>query len=544
MKHFFKYLCLALALLIMAGQVAAQNEKSKKVLLIGVDGIINTAIDYASTPGIDRLRANASYSMNGYGGVPAYSSSGWSTMLTGVSADKHGVTANKSFSGNNFMQYPSVVSRIKSAIPSIKVASVVRTPEVNTLLNQSADYTFQYASDEEVYNKSVELLNQTDMGAVFVQFSSPAEVGEDVGFQLRQAQYVLAIQKIDQYVAGLQTAIQSRAGYADEDWNIFLASTHGGTESGIPQSTTPEEFNVPVILSGAEMDKKELIGTALAPRENSDNILTINKAPSGDKTYVRIPINGTALQGMRKYTIEFWVKAGDNSSDPAIMGDKDWDSGGNPGFIICRSGSTWKINFANDKRTRYDIGSTKPLEDGNWHHLAITFDMTKQCNVYQDGELVAASALTYKDADNMLSPYNYICLAQEGTQGYGGGAPNWAGTFNEVRIWTDVLSAETIRNYMYLRNIENSSHPNKASLNLYLKMDEVRGSVIKDHSGKGNDGELVGPASERHPYYPIGLTDVAVNVLSHFGIRADGSWGLEGSVLKSNVPFRLFKVPN
>ncbi|HRN58072.1 MAG TPA: hypothetical protein PLL71_16555, partial [Agriterribacter sp.] len=158
--------------------------------------------------------------------------------------------------------------------------------------------------------------------------------------------------KIDQYVAGLQAAIQSRSGYADEDWNIFLVSTHGGTESGIPQSTTPEEFNVPVILSGSEMDKKELVGTALAPRENSDNILTINKAPSGDKTYVRIPINGTALQGMKKYTIEFWVKAGANSSDPSIMGDKDWDSGGNPGFIICRSGSTWKINFANDKRTR------------------------------------------------------------------------------------------------------------------------------------------------------------------------------------------------
>ncbi|HRQ51912.1 MAG TPA: hypothetical protein PLR74_15300, partial [Agriterribacter sp.] len=196
------------------------------------------------------------------------------------------------------------------------------------------------------------------------------------------------------------------------------------------------------------------------------------------------------------------------------------------------------------KRTRYDIGSTRTLEDGNWHHLAVTFDMTKQCNVYQDGELVAASALAYKDGDNMLAPYNYICLAQEGTQGYGGGAPNWAGSFNEVRIWTDVLSDETIRNYMYLRNIENSGHPNLASLNLYLKMDDVRGSVIKDHSGKGNDGELVGPASERHPFYPIGLTDVAVNVLSHFGIRADGSWGLEGSVLKSNLPFRLFKVPN
>lgn len=543
MKYFLKYGCLVLAVLLMEGGLVSAQTKTKKILVIGVDGIINTAIDYAATPGIGALRSNGSYSMSGYGGVPAYTSSGWSTMLTGVSADKHGVTANGSFSGNNFGQYPSVVSRLKSALASLVVASVVRTTEINTLLNSSADQKFQFATDEEVYNKSVELLKQADMGAVFVQFSSPAEVGQEVGFQLRQARYVLAIQKIDEYVAGLHAAIESRSGYANEDWDIFLASTRGGTESGIPQSTTLEEINVPIIFSGAEMDKKELIGTSLAPRENTDNVLTFNKAASGDKTYVRIPIKGTPLQGMNKFTIEFWAKAGPNSSDPSIIGDKNWDSGGYPGFTICRSGSTWKINIANQKTERYDIGSSKVLEDGNWHHIAVVFDKTKLCTIYQDGEKVNESVLTYKDADNMASPYDYMCLAQDGSQVYSGGAPNWAGSLNEVRIWTDVLSGATIKNYMYLRNIENSNHPNKASLNLYLKLDEVRGTVITDYSGKGHNGELVGPASERHPYYPIGLTDVAVNILSHFGIRPDAGWGLEGSVLKSNVPYRLFKVP-
>ncbi len=542
MKKFFKYSFLVLTVLLMEGSLASAQTKAKKMLMIGVDGIINTAIDYAATPGIGALKSNGSYSMSGYGGVPAYTSSGWSTMLTGVSADKHGVTADGSFSGNNFGQYPSVVSRMKSALSSLVVASVVRTPEINTLLNSAADQKFQFATDEEVYNKSVELLKQADMGAVFVQFSSPADVGQEVGFQLRQARYVLAIQKIDEYVAGLHAAIESRSGYANEDWDIFLASTRGGTESGVPQSTTPEEINVPIIFSGAEMDKKELIGTSLAPRENADNILTFNKAASGDKTYVRIPIKGTPLQGMNKFTIEFWAKAAANDSDPSIIGDKNWDSGGYPGFTICRSGSTWKINIANQKTERYDIGSSKVLEDGNWHHIAVVFDKTKLCTIYQDGEKVNESVLTYKDADNMASPYDYMCLAQDGTQVYSGGAPNWAGSLNEVRIWTDVLSGATIKNYMYLRNIENSNHPNKASLNLYLKLDEVRGTVIKDYSGKGHDGELVGPATERHPYYPIGLTDVAVNILSHFGIRADAGWGLEGSVLKSNVPYRLFKV--
>ena len=218
------------------------------------------------------------------------------------------------------------------------------------------------------------------------------------------------------------------------------------------------------------MDKKELIGTSLAPRENADNILTLNKNPTNDRTYVRIPINGTALQGMNKFTIEFWAKAGPNGSDPSFIGDKDWDSGGNPGYTICRSGSGWKINIANTKRERYDVGSSKPLEDGNWHHLAVVFDKTRLCTVYQDGEKVGESVLTYKAADDMTSPFNYLCLGQDGTQTYSGGYPNWAGSFNEVRIWTDALSEQTIRDYMYLRNIENSGHPNRASLNLYLKM--------------------------------------------------------------------------
>lgn len=539
---FFKKTSLLLSLLIGASVLVSAQNKTRKILVIGVDGIINTAIDYASTPGIDQLLANGSYSMNGYSGVPVYSNSGWATMLTGVTSDKHGANSNESFEGNNFDAYPSVVGRIKTAMPALKVASVVRNKAINDLLNSAADEKFQYGSDAEVFSKASELLKQPDIGATFLQFSKPAEIGNTVGYQLREAQYVLAIQEIDQYVGQLLAAVNTRATYADENWAVFLVSSHGGTESGVVTNNSVEEINVPVIFSGGDMDKKELVSSAIAAREGSDNILTIDKAASQEKTFVRVPINGTSLQGMERFTIEMWVKAGANSSDPSIMGDKDWGSGGNPGFTICRSGSGWKINIASDKRERYDIGSTKSIEDGNWHHLAVTFDKTNECIVYQDGEKMSESKLIYKAGDKMASPFNYLNLGQDGTGSYGGGAPNWAGSFNEVRIWTDVLSAQTIRDYMYLRNVETSQHPHLSSLNLYLKFDEVRGSSVRDYSGKGNHGELVGPATERHPHYPIGLTDVSVNILSHFGINVDAAWGLQGASLKSNVPFRLFKV--
>ncbi len=520
-------------------QVAGQ---SKKILVIGVDGIINTALDYATTPGVDRLLSQASYSMNGFAGVPAYSSTGWATLLTGVSPGKHGTIQNNSFEGNKFNTYPSVVKRIKDLNPAIKVASIVRDADINEVLNSAADEKFNFNTDQQVASKAAEVLQQSDIGAVFVQFSSPAEIGKTYGYQLREAQYVLAIQQVDNLVEQLLNTINDRTNYANESWAVFLVSTHGGTESGTQNSNTIEEFNVPVILSGGDLDSKELLGNVMPPRENADNILTINRASSGEGTYVRIPINGTPLKGMNKFTIEMWIKAGPNSSDPVIMGDKDWDSGGNPGFVLCRSGNTWKINIANEKRERYDIGSTRSIEDGNWHHIAVTFDKTNECIVYQNGVLMAESKLTYKPEDNLAAPFDYLCLAQEGTGRYDGGAPNWAGSFNEVRIWTDVLSQETLRQYMYQRNVETSDHPQLNALNLYLKMDEIRGNIIQDHSGKGHHGELVGPASERHPLYPIGLTDVAINILSHLGFRPDGSWGLDGQTLKSNVPFRLFKV--
>lgn len=544
MKRFMKHLSFALmvALATVFNLSAASDAKKAKVLVIGVDGIISTAIDYATTPGIDALVGDATYNMNSYGGVPAYSSSGWATLLTGVFSNKNGVKTNHSFTGNNFSVYPSMVRRIKSNRPDVVIASVVRSADINSYLNQDADYKFNYSTDEEVKLKSIDFLKQDNVDVVFTQFSSPEEIGENNGYQLRNAGYVIAVQKIDEYVKALNDAILSRTNYGNENWTIYLVSTHGGTESGEQTNTTKEEINVPVIFSGSDFDNKELDPLSADPKVGSDNVLTVNKSSSGNFTYARIPISGTALQGMNRFTIEMWIRPGaDNSSDPSIIGDKDWDSGGNPGFTICRSGASWKINIANQARTRYDIGGGT-IEDGNWHHIAVSFDKTKECVIYQDGAVVNESKLTYVATDNMASPFNYLCLAQDGTQKYSGGEPNWSGTFNEVRIWTDVLDKETIKKYMNLRNIESSDHPYLSSLNLYLKMDEVRGSTIKDYSGKGNNAELMGSATARHPYYPLSLADVSVNVLNQLGIPVDAGWGLEGSVLKANVPYRLFKV--
>ena len=540
MKHFIKCSILILAVVMFFSKnTFADTDTGEKILVIGVDGIITTAIDYATTSGIDDLLENATYNMNSYGGLPAYSSTGWATILTGVSSSKHGVKTNNSFSGNNFDTYPSIVTKIKSSSSGTVIASIVRDAYINSELNYNADYQYNYSSDAEVAEKAVELVKQDDVDIAFVQFSSPEEVGVINGYQLRDADYIIALQEIDGYVKELEEAIQSRTDYENESWSVYFVSTHGGTESGTITNNSKDELEVPAIFSGSDFDNKELDASSLDPISGADNTLTINKASSGDFTYVRIPIDGTELQGMNKFTIEMWIKPGDdNESDPSIMGDKDWDSGGNPGFTICRSSEKWKINIANQARTRYDIKGDY-IEDGNWHHIAVTFNKTKEIIVYQDGELISESTLDYVSTDDMSSPYDYLCLAQEGTESYGGGSPNWSGTYNEVRIWTAVLSQETLQEYMNQRDIEDSDHPDLESLALYLKMDEIKGTTVKDYSGNGHNGELIGTAIERNPLYSLCLTDVATNILNQLEISADG---LDGNVLKANVPYRLFKV--
>ena len=60
MTYFFRYACLLLAVLLIQGSPVSAQTKTRKILVIGVDGIINTAIDYAATPGIGALRSNGS----------------------------------------------------------------------------------------------------------------------------------------------------------------------------------------------------------------------------------------------------------------------------------------------------------------------------------------------------------------------------------------------------------------------------------------------------------------------------------------------------
>src|SRR5580765_8521405 len=106
MRHF-----LLVALLLSAAISFADEPKVKKVLYIGLDGTRFDAIEKADTPNLDALMKDGIYSDtclilgDRYQKNDTISGPGWSSILTGVWADKHGVHDN-SFLGSHYKEFP------------------------------------------------------------------------------------------------------------------------------------------------------------------------------------------------------------------------------------------------------------------------------------------------------------------------------------------------------------------------------------------------------------------------------------------------------
>lgn len=123
--------------------VASASAVEPKVLLIGIDGLRPDALAKANTPNIDKLIAEGGFSpktviQRAYKKSDTASGPGWSSILTGVWADKHGVHDN-SFVGKNFTQFPPFFTYVKQARPEAKIATFVSWPEIDRHIIADSD---------------------------------------------------------------------------------------------------------------------------------------------------------------------------------------------------------------------------------------------------------------------------------------------------------------------------------------------------------------------------------------------------------------------
>lgn len=144
------------------------------------------------------------------------------------------------------------------------------------------------------------------------------------------------------------------------------------------------------------------------------------------------------------FTITFWAKATEWSGDPSFIGNKNWNSGGNPGYVLATDDDGhFQWNFAGPPGSRKDYDGPPGLfSDHNWHHIAVTFQRSGDATAYVDGQSVSTRALSASEND-VNTPEEFATnIGQDGTGGYGSSFTD--ADIDDVGIWRRVLTGQEV----------------------------------------------------------------------------------------------------
>ncbi len=256
-----RLLSFVLAFLLLTVSSLSAAEKTKHVLLLGIDGCRFDAMTRANTPNLDKLREQGIYSPttlilgDRYRKNDTISGPGWGSINTGVWADKHNVQGNQ-FKDPKFDKYPHFFHYVKKTMPQAKTVSIINWPPIakyivssaDVSLNTKADNSYEQADDAAMEAAVEQLSEEAGPTAMMLYFGEVDGAGHAHGFHPTVPQYIAAIEHVDSLVGGVLEAIEKRT---DEDWLIVVTSDHGGSGKGHSNGqTNPDILNSFLIVSG------------------------------------------------------------------------------------------------------------------------------------------------------------------------------------------------------------------------------------------------------------------------------------------------------
>ncbi|BDS15451.1 alkaline phosphatase family protein [Aureispira anguillae] len=206
----------------------------KRVLLVGIDGCRSDAVQKAATPHLDQLIQNGRYSWEvDCDRADAWAAVGWSSLLTGVWANKHGVY-DDFYGSKNYEQYPHFLCRIKNYNSCFRTASIVHYSDLNDEIAApcNSDVLLDYDEDKKVREATKNYIDDCNLDVLFVNFDDVDHAGHLKGFHPDIPHYINAIEQVDAHLGVILEAIYQREANKNEDWLIIVSSNHGGEKDG------------------------------------------------------------------------------------------------------------------------------------------------------------------------------------------------------------------------------------------------------------------------------------------------------------------------
>lgn len=251
-----------------------EGKTVKKAIIIGYDGCRadvlremadgNSAIDYLTDNG-------ASINLAYCGGVnlpekntqDTSTAPGWCSILTGVWADKHGVTANDI---TKSMEYKTLLTSLvenKTIDSSMFITkwkghfdrkNATYLEEKTYCEENNLNVTFSRCENDAASHEFTlsEISKKDCSDFMFVIYEHTDATGHNLGFTYNNPKYKEAFVEMDN--CGLETikAIESRDTYETEDWLIIVTADHGGIRTDHGGDSIQERMTF--IVSNKEID--------------------------------------------------------------------------------------------------------------------------------------------------------------------------------------------------------------------------------------------------------------------------------------------------
>src|SRR5690625_2183179 len=263
--HLLSSLCILLLIILYANPSLAQE---KKVLVIGIDGLLPEAIGLSDMPNINALYEDgAGFVAYGYTEDLTFSGPSWSSILHGVHRDRHGVDSNQ-YHGHDYSEYPGVMERLKNHDPNIHTSAFVTWPLLQNNfsrpdgtpvgVDQLVYRSRQGEGDLKVTEDLVELLRNEDPDAIFYYQNDIDGACHGYGFSIDVPEYREQLRATDERVGRVVDGVKDREGFRSggEEWLILLVTDHGGVGTGHSGNLNRQRF-IPIILSGSSTIRRD-----------------------------------------------------------------------------------------------------------------------------------------------------------------------------------------------------------------------------------------------------------------------------------------------
>ena len=148
-------------------------------------------------------------------------------------------------------------------------------------------------------------------------------------------------------------------------------------------------------------------------------------------------LNADLPTGNAARTVEAWIQTTSTTSNQQVIFD----------YGSMTIGQRFTMNILQNNSLRIEIGgsgmyASTPLNDGSWHHVAVTYDPSSTPNVrlYIDGSL--------ENSGNFSQPVNTTSNSTLYIGRRNDNVNYFDGTVDELRVWNTTRTAAEIQNSM------------------------------------------------------------------------------------------------